>query len=1064
MNLFLKTEHLPDQDTKSSATTGTCFLIRDGQSLIFGRDRGSADIVLSDEAISGQHLRCTCGPDGAQLEDLESRNGTFVNGHKINFALLQDGDHISVGDAHFVVMLDTSDERPTSRETASASPATSARRKLTLQILLPASDPRIGAAGGWLNVYLFAGDTITIGRLPDRVDVAIPGDGQLSGKHMQFTLQAGSCRVTDLGSTNGTFLNGLQLSDELIRDGDEIRAGNTFVLAELGQTGADSVPSYLATVGTAESRRQRKQTAVQSRGFQIVNDSPFKFAPLIGRIGYPNHSLTLIVKGTFQLQPDAVMALAEEQLFAGGDEPYPDAEDPAAPPRYESDFAFTKPQTDVLLVGHCHAPHGEPVGKLSTEVRLGDWSRSLDVYGRREWNKVRGRWTQSQPEPFTTLEMRYEHSFGGPDCDENPVGIGFPEKGLLRSGKPIPAPQIVVSGEGTLSPDEPSRAAGFGPEGRYNGRRLKELGTYDAAWEQQRWPWFPTDFVWDYFNAAQEEQRISGFLNGNEVVELRNLHPSRPRYETQLPSIRVRCFANPIGRMFFEVPMSLDTLWLDVDHEQAILVWRGHLEVDSKNCGDLRHIYVMSESMDAEPRSTSACHARLLNAVNTRIAQFRPEAESPPAEEPQPASEATGASAAATAEQDAAALLNAEVARIQSEVRAAQVARGITPELFDKQVETEVARLTRLCEANADLPPAVVEYRLQKEVWDLLKRVHDDKVAAGQEPAPLSPEPQPPGEEPATTDEEAAGWTRQRVEEHHRTGGSFAGEDLSGLDLSGLTLAGAGFEATNLSHARLSECDLSGCNLTLANLARSDLTRARLSGSVLQYADFSNAILHEAHLDGADATGAIFAEAWLTDASMAKLTAGSANFSSGNLTGADLSHAQLDGVDFSDARLARCQFVHASLQSATFGAAIAREACFDRAQMGRVRAAEGDFSQASLKEIQAADSVWEKAVLTSADLSWARLQKANLIEANLTDAKLTASDLSTARLTQAMMVRADVRNAKLFEADLAEADLRQGNISGSCLFGAQVHGVQWHKCQRDSVNWNLTQAPAEELA
>ena len=78
----------------------------------------------------------------------------------------------------------------------------------------------------------------------------------------------------------------------------------------------------------------------------LVNQTPFQFAPLPGRLGYPKHSLTVIVKGTFDLVPDAPAALADEQLPITGDLPYPDDEEGSGSPYYES---------DLLLVGTCRA-------------------------------------------------------------------------------------------------------------------------------------------------------------------------------------------------------------------------------------------------------------------------------------------------------------------------------------------------------------------------------------------------------------------------------------------------------------------------------------------------------------------------------------------------------------------------------------------------------------------------------------------------------------------------------------------------------------------------------------
>ncbi|MFP5245528.1 MAG: FHA domain-containing protein, partial [Thermoanaerobaculia bacterium] len=55
-------------------------------------------ISISDGSVSGQHARIVRTPDGFALEDLQSRNGTFVNGERVTERrLLTDGDLIRIG-------------------------------------------------------------------------------------------------------------------------------------------------------------------------------------------------------------------------------------------------------------------------------------------------------------------------------------------------------------------------------------------------------------------------------------------------------------------------------------------------------------------------------------------------------------------------------------------------------------------------------------------------------------------------------------------------------------------------------------------------------------------------------------------------------------------------------------------------------------------------------------------------------------------------------------------------------------------------------------------------------
>lgn len=60
--------------------------------LELGRDPAAGGPLLQDELISRRHVRVTPVEDGARVEDLDSRNGTFVDGDQI-----YDPAHLAVG-------------------------------------------------------------------------------------------------------------------------------------------------------------------------------------------------------------------------------------------------------------------------------------------------------------------------------------------------------------------------------------------------------------------------------------------------------------------------------------------------------------------------------------------------------------------------------------------------------------------------------------------------------------------------------------------------------------------------------------------------------------------------------------------------------------------------------------------------------------------------------------------------------------------------------------------------------------------------------------------------------
>jgi DNA-binding winged helix-turn-helix (wHTH) protein len=64
---------------------------------VVGRDR-DADVSIDDSTISRHHAKVRVTGDGATIEDLESKNGTFVQGSRIEKPRrLSDGERIQVG-------------------------------------------------------------------------------------------------------------------------------------------------------------------------------------------------------------------------------------------------------------------------------------------------------------------------------------------------------------------------------------------------------------------------------------------------------------------------------------------------------------------------------------------------------------------------------------------------------------------------------------------------------------------------------------------------------------------------------------------------------------------------------------------------------------------------------------------------------------------------------------------------------------------------------------------------------------------------------------------------------
>ncbi|MBN1551554.1 FHA domain-containing protein [bacterium] len=72
------------------------------QPTTIGREKYN-DIVLNDLMVSRQHALLCWENDVFVLKDLNSRNGTFLNGKKISSVALKDGDIIKIGSYEFAL-------------------------------------------------------------------------------------------------------------------------------------------------------------------------------------------------------------------------------------------------------------------------------------------------------------------------------------------------------------------------------------------------------------------------------------------------------------------------------------------------------------------------------------------------------------------------------------------------------------------------------------------------------------------------------------------------------------------------------------------------------------------------------------------------------------------------------------------------------------------------------------------------------------------------------------------------------------------------------------------------
>lgn len=155
--------------------------------------RGQAnDIVINDPTVSSEHAKITILDSGnVVIKDLNSKNGTFVNGKRI----VQDTP-------------------------ITASDAVTVSKQPVEWLKYVAAKPAAPSKAGWVNPSEIAAQK-TIGRSPGNDLVLAYND--VSGSHAQLVKKKnGDVVIVDKGSSNGTYVNGNRISMHTLHAGDTV--------------------------------------------------------------------------------------------------------------------------------------------------------------------------------------------------------------------------------------------------------------------------------------------------------------------------------------------------------------------------------------------------------------------------------------------------------------------------------------------------------------------------------------------------------------------------------------------------------------------------------------------------------------------------------------------------------------------------------------------------------------------------------------------------------------------------------------------------------------------------
>lgn len=178
--------------------------------LTIGRDKSNG-LVINDEGVSVFHAELQQEDGKLFLRDAGSVNGTFLNDQPVSQRV-----EVNVGDVIRLHLVELQIIDPTK-----APPETAPQIKRDLGAkAVPLW--QVKAMTGVISGRMFPIEgTKVVGRDP-HCDIVV-GGAHVSRRHAEFSIRSGQLWLKDLGSSNGSFINGKRHEEVQLKNGDEVR-------------------------------------------------------------------------------------------------------------------------------------------------------------------------------------------------------------------------------------------------------------------------------------------------------------------------------------------------------------------------------------------------------------------------------------------------------------------------------------------------------------------------------------------------------------------------------------------------------------------------------------------------------------------------------------------------------------------------------------------------------------------------------------------------------------------------------------------------------------------------
>ena len=233
-------------------------------------------ILVPDQykSVSRKHLALCKRSDGYYVIDLGGQSGVTLNGVKVTEALLKDRDEISIGQAvqnHQIRIVFQQGTELTLARMAAEGPS-----EMLAGLDLPTEEPvgqahlRIRWPNGRVNYFTVVKRKVVIGR-DAGADLRIPERYRfVSNHHAEIQWGEGGFLISDLKSTNGTFLNNHRLEafkPQPLNDGAILRIGDEAFGISIGITFVNKAGQPAALEGF--SQRSEGTKLIQTKTIMI---------------------------------------------------------------------------------------------------------------------------------------------------------------------------------------------------------------------------------------------------------------------------------------------------------------------------------------------------------------------------------------------------------------------------------------------------------------------------------------------------------------------------------------------------------------------------------------------------------------------------------------------------------------------------------------------------------------------------------------------------------------------------------------------------------------------------